>query len=62
MIYVTKMLYFEIISFEEFILLEDISLMAFCYIFEIIYVIGRFCFYKISLNFLVSNIQDKQDS
>ena len=30
-IYVTRMLCFEIISFEKFILLDDVSLMTCCY-------------------------------
>ena len=52
-LYVARMLCFENISFGNFILLEDVGLMTFCYTLEG-FVIERFQFYESSLIFLVS--------
>ena len=61
-IYVARMLCFEIIIFEEFILLGDVSLMTCCYTLRKIYVIRSYCFfYEVSSNFCMY-IKDKQDS
>ena len=45
--YVAKMLNFEKISFGKFILLKDICLMIFCYIFESFMPLRDFDFTKI---------------
>ena len=59
-IYVALMLCFEIISFEEFSLLGDVSLMTCCYTLR-----ENLCHWKLlfllSLNFC-KYIQEKQDS
>ena len=51
-IYVARILYFEIISFENFILLGDVSLIIRYYTLrKNNYVIRNYCFYEFSLNF-----------
>ena len=46
------MLYFEIINFEELILLENVNLMLFCYAFgENLINVQYCCFYEVNLNF-----------
>ena len=57
-IYVVIMLCFEIISFEEFILLGDVTLMICCYTLR-----ENLChwkFYEVSLNFYIQNKQDSK--
>ena len=48
------MLCFEKISFGNFILLEHVCLMIFCYILECFMSLGDFEFYEIGLIFLMS--------
>ena len=56
------MLYFEIISLEEFILLEDVSLMTFRYTFkEEFMLLEDFAFMKLG-KFSREPIKDKHDS
>ena len=55
------MLRFDKISFEKFILLEDIGLMTFCYILKDFMSLGDFFFNEISLILLVSIFKTIQD-
>ena len=48
------MLCFEKISFGNFIVLEDVGLITFCYILECFMSLGDFEFYEIGIFFLVS--------
>ena len=46
-IYVNRMLYFEKINFEKYILLEGVGLMTFCYTLESFMSLGDFDFIKL---------------
>ena len=60
-IYVARMLCFDIVSFEEFILLGDVSLMICCYTLRENLCHWKLFFHEVSLNFC-KYIRDKQDS
>ena len=45
--YVARMLHFKIISFANFIMLEDVGSMTFCYTFEGFMPLGDFDFMKL---------------